>query len=95
LGNAAAFIYSLFGAVFALLFMIIFYKLSVFSQIGVSVIGGVLHNVGQIVAAAIVMENFAIAVYLPPLAIVGTVAGVAVGIAAGLLVSRIGKRLGK
>ena len=94
-GNAAALIYSLFGAVFALSFMIIFYKTKIFSEIGVSVVGGFFHNVGQITAAAIVMENGAIAVYLPPLAIVGTVAGVAVGVAAGLLVKRIGKRLGK
>lgn len=88
-GNAAALIYSLFGAVFALLFMILFHRPGFLSPVGVSVIGGVFHNVGQIIAAIIIMENGAIAVYLPPLLIVGTVAGVAVGIAAGLLVLRL------
>ena len=88
-GNAASLIYSLFGAALALLFMIVLYKIGIFSAIGVSVAGGVAHNIGQILAAMLVMENAAIAVYLPPLAIVGTLAGVAVGAAAGMLVKRL------
>ncbi len=90
-GNAAALIYSLSGAVLALLFMILLYKTKKFSSVGVSVVGGVAHNAGQIIAAALVMENAAISVYIAPLAIVGTAAGVAVGVAAGLLVGRIKK----
>ena len=92
-GNAVALIYSLSGAALALLVMILFYKLDLFSSVGVSVLGGVAHNAGQVIAAAFVMENAAISVYLIPLAIVGTLAGVAVGVAAGLLVSRLGRYL--
>ncbi len=92
-GNMAAFIFSLSGAVLALLFMISFKRLSLFSEIGVSVLGGVAHNAGQIIAAAFVMENAGIAYYLVPLVISGTIAGVVVGIIAGILIKRIKKYL--
>lgn len=92
-GNSVAFIYSLFGAVLALAFMTLFYKIGLFSSVGVSVIGGVMHNAGQVLAASIVMETAGIAIFLPPLAIVGTLAGVAVGLAAGILVKRLKKYL--
>ena len=88
-GNAVALVYSLAGAFLALLFMIIFYKIGIFSSVGVSVIGGVAHNAGQVIAAALMMENAAISIYIAPLAVVGTIAGVAVGVAAGLLVKRL------
>lgn len=90
-GNTVAFIYSLSGALLALLFMLLLKRLPVFSEIGVSVAGGVAHNAGQIIAACIVMENAGISAYLPPLIISGTVAGVAVGIISAVLVKRIGK----
>lgn len=94
-GNAVSLIYSAAGAALALLIMIIFYKIQFFSTIGVSVLGGVFHNAGQVVAASIVMESGAITVYLAPLAVVGTLAGVLVGICAGVLVLRVGKYLGQ
>ena len=90
-GNFVSLIYSLSGAILALTFMIILRKLAPFSSVGVSVAGGVAHNAGQIIAACIVMESAAIAVYLPPLVISGTVAGVAIGIAAGILVKKTEK----
>ena len=94
-GNSVSLIYSLSGAVLALLFMAIFYKLGFFSSVGVSVLGGVAHNVGQMIAAAVVLQNAALAVYIAPLAIVGTAAGILVGICAGILVSRVSKYLGQ
>lgn len=90
-GNAVALLYSASGAVLALAFMILCYKLGIFSSVGVSVVGGVFHNAGQVIAAAFVMENAAISIYIAPLAVVGTIAGVAVGVAAGLLVKRLKK----
>ncbi len=90
-GNIVAFLYSLSGAFVALLFMILLFKLGRFSPVGVSVAGGVGHNIGQVSAAAVLMENGAISVYIAPLAIVGTLAGVAVGACAGLLILRLKK----
>jgi heptaprenyl diphosphate synthase len=92
-GNYVSLMYSLFGAALALLFMLTFYKLKFFSSVGVSVIGGVAHNAGQLIAASIILETGVVAVYMAPLAVVGTVAGILVGICAGILVSRVGKFL--
>lgn len=94
-GNFAMMIYSLAGAVLALLFMIIIKSVGAFSEVGVSVVGGVMHNAGQIIAAAFMMENSGIAYYMVPLVISGTVAGVAVGLISALLIKRIGWRIKK
>ena len=94
-GNSVSLIYSLSGAALALAFMLLLRRVSVFSTVGVSVAGGVAHNAGQIIAACLVMENAAIAIYLPPLIISGTLAGVAIGIAAGVIVKKTEKFLKK
>jgi heptaprenyl diphosphate synthase len=94
-GNIPTFVYSFAGAVMALLFMITSYKLGFFSSVGVSVLGGVAHNAGQIIAASALFESEAIAVYMVPLAVAGTVAGILVGICSGILVVRVGKYFGQ
>jgi heptaprenyl diphosphate synthase len=88
-GNFAMMIYSLSGAALALVFMILTKRSRVFSVIGVSVTGGVMHNAGQVIAAAVMMENAGIAAYVIPLIISGTLAGVAVGVISALLVGRL------
>lgn len=88
-GNVAALIYSLFGAVLSLLFMICVRRIRIFSSVGVGVVGGVMHNVGQIIAAVFLLGSAAIASYLPVLIISGTLAGIIVGGAAGLLAARL------
>ena len=81
-------IYSIFGASLALITMIALKKLSVFSEVGVSVAGGVMHNAGQVLACILVMENVGLSSFLPPLVIFGVIAGVAVGIASALLIKK-------
>ncbi len=88
-GNFALMIYSLAGAALALLFMILLKKSALFSEVGVSVVGGVAHNAGQVIAAAFMMKNAGISAYLAPLAISGIAAGVVVGLASALLVRRL------
>ena len=88
-GNSLGFIYSLSGALLALLSMIILRRVSLFSTVGVSVAGGVFHNAGQVIAAAVVMRTDAILYYLAPLAVSGTLAGIAVGIAGGVLCAKL------
>ncbi len=92
-GNAVSLIYSLAGAALALGTMLLLRRIGTFSELGVSVGGGVAHNAGQVIAACLVMENAAISAYLAPLALSGTIAGIAVGVAAGLLVKRLEKHL--
>ena len=88
-GTAVGLIYSLFGAVLSLAVMILAKRFLPFGTVGVSVLGAVMHNAGQIIAACIIMENAAISVYFVPLIISGTIAGVAVGVASGILIGRI------
>ena len=88
-GSPLSFFYSLAGAAVSLVVMWGLAHLRRFSPIGVSAAGGVAHNLGQIGAAALVMRTGAVAVYLPPLLLSGTVAGLVIGIAAGLLLTRL------
>ena len=94
-GNFVSLTYSVSGAVLALALMVLIHRMGRFSSVGVSVVGGVAHNVGQIIAACIVMESAAIATYLPLLVISGTVAGIAIGIASGILVKKTEKYIKK
>ena len=90
-GNAVSLIYSASGALLSLITMTFTKKCLPFGKVGVSVIGAVMHNAGQIIAACIVMDNAKIAVYIAPLVVSGTIAGVAVGILSGIIVMRVGK----
>lgn len=92
-GSAVSLIYALSGAVLSFFVMILLKKLPVFSEMGVSVAGGVFHNAGQIICACIIMENAKISAYLPLLVISGTVAGAVVGIVSGLLVKKLKNKI--
>ncbi|MCM1273482.1 MAG: Gx transporter family protein [Clostridium sp.] len=78
-GNMSTMIYSLAGATFSILIMVILKKLKLFSLVGVSVAGAVAHNMGQLIVAAIMLENLNIMYYLPVLLVAGTVSGIAIG----------------
>ena len=56
-GNFMAFLYSLAGGILSLAVMILLKKVNLFSEIGVSVAGGVTHNVGQILMAMLLLET--------------------------------------
>jgi len=88
-GNMGSMLYSLAGGVFSLLIMIMAKKSGWFSQIGVSVLGGVFHNIGQLTVAALVTETGGVFVYLPFLLVGGVVAGVLIGILGGIMVERV------
>ena len=94
-GSAVSFLYSLSGALLSYLLMILSKRLLPFGTVGVSVLGGVAHNVGQVAAAILIMENAYIAYYLPPLLISGVLAGVLVGAAAGILTARLKDKIRK
>ena len=90
-GNVMALTFSIAGAVLSLLGMILLHKLKLFSSVTVSVTGGILQNVGQIIAAVFWTGTVQIVFYLPALLISGTVAGTLIGILAGLMVKRMEK----
>lgn len=78
----AGMLYSLSGALCSFAVMALLKKTGKCSIIGVSVAGGIFHNVGQIVVAALVVENVRMAYYLPFLLVSGVVTGILIGIVA-------------
>lgn len=88
-GNMMGFAYSIAGAVLSLLGMLLLKKLDFMSVVGVSVAGGVLHNVGQIAMAMILLGTAELGYYLIVLAVTGTVSGVLIGICGALMIKRI------
>lgn len=88
-GNPMTFAYSLAGATLSLIAMALLKKIDSFSIVGVSVVGGVLHNVGQILLAMIVLGTAELGYYLIVLAVAGTIAGVFIGLCGFFAVKRI------
>lgn len=90
-GNLFSMFYSLGGGAFSLFLMVFLKKREWFSQTGISMIGGVGHNIGQLSVAAAVVENGQVFYYLPFLLAAGTVAGALIGILGGIVVKRIAR----
>ena len=85
-GNVMALLYSLAGGALSLLVMTVLKRLGFMSEIGVSVAGGVCHNIGQILMAMLLLETAELGYYLVVLTVTGTVAGILVGICGSLLI---------
>ena len=88
-GSPVSFIYSISGAVLSLGVMYLLKRLTRLTEVTVSVAGGVMHNVGQIGAASVMLGTNVVSYYMPFLLLSGTVAGIVVGIAAALLIKRV------
>lgn len=78
--NLYAILYALAGAAFSFTAMVLGRRTRRFSMVGVSVLGGVFHNVGQLLVAMAVVETFAVSYYAPFLLVAGTVTGAVLGI---------------
>lgn len=89
--SAMSMAYGLAGAALSLSGTMLLKKTGLFSPITVSVVGGVLHNIGQIAVAILITGTKQLVLYLPVLLISGVIAGVAIGICAGLLIKRFEK----
>ncbi|MGN0831867.1 MAG: Gx transporter family protein [Candidatus Ornithospirochaeta sp.] len=88
-GSVLSLLYSLSGALLSLGGMILMKKVKIFSTTAVSVTGGVLHNVGQILVACLVLETDVLLYYLPVLILSGTITGAVIGIIASLVIKRL------
>ena len=88
-GSIASLFYSLAGAVLSLAGMGLLKKTGHFTEIMVSVTGGILHNIGQIAMACLILETAALRYYLPFLLVSGIIAGVVVGLVSAVLVQRV------
>ena len=83
-------LYSLAGAILSLIAMIILKKLKL-SKITISVVGGVFHNIGQILVAILMTETAEIMYYLPILLFTGTISGIIIGLIASMTVKKLEK----
>lgn len=88
-GSFVSLAYSAAGALMSLLTMLLLKRTGKFSSVGVSVAGGVAHNVGQILTAVVILGRAEIAYYLAVLAVSGTLSGVLVGLCGGIAVRRV------
>ena len=79
-GNPYSAIYGLSGGVISLSVMIALKKTDFFGVMGVSMAGGVAHNIGQLLCAMILLKLPAVFTYLSYLILVGTVTGALIGI---------------
>ena len=92
-GNTMALMYSLAGGALSLLLMILLRRLRFLSTVGVSVAGGVAHNIGQILMAMWLLDTTQLGYYLAVLTVTGTVAGILIGLCGAVLIKRIPQKL--
>ena len=94
-GNGMSIIYSLAGGILSLLVMAVMKRINGFSVLGVSIMGGVSHNIGQIIVASVVVENLKLVYYLPALLIAGTITGFVMGILSKKVLPTVQKEAGR
>ena len=88
-GNPMTFIYSIVGAMLSLAVMVILKKTDFLSCVGVSVAGGVFHNVGQILVAMVLLDTMAVGYYMVALAISGIISGILIGLCGALMIKKL------
>lgn len=91
-GNAFSIIYSLAGGILSFVVMLLLKNIGKLKILSISTAGGISHNVGQLIVAALVVENYNILFYVPVLIIAGIITGFLIGLLAGEIVLRIGNR---
>ncbi|NMA91197.1 MAG: Gx transporter family protein [Amphibacillus sp.] len=90
-GTLSTFIYSATGALFSFISMLFIKKIKFLpiSLIGVSMVGAVFHNVGQLFIASWIAQTFAVMLYLPVQSVIGIFTGLAIGITANYLLKHV------
>lgn len=79
-GNMFSISFSLAGAFISFVVMVLVKKTDLFTIIGVSVSGGVAHNLGQMIVASVVVDTYNVVYYMPALMIAGIITGIIIGI---------------
>lgn len=88
-GSLSMMMYGMAGAVLSFTVMVLLRKTDILGIEGISISGGIAHNVGQLAVAAMVLESGRIFYYLPILLIAGAIAGLVIGIAGALMIVRL------
>lgn len=88
-GNMFSILYSLAGGILSFLIMYLLKRYIRLRIISVSAAGGVSHNIGQLIVAALVVENYNIFYYAAVLVIAGIITGIVIGIIAQEVILRL------
>ena len=81
-------LYSMAGGIFSLAIMVLLRRTGGFSIQGVSIAGGVFHNIGQLLLAMMIVETYQVGYYFPVLLISGLVTGLLIGIVSSEVLKR-------
>ncbi len=87
--NLFSILYSLAGGILSLAVMAYLKKRGTFSVVGISIAGGVAHNLGQLVVAMLVVETYRVGYYFPVLLMAGVLTGMLIGIVAAEILKRL------
>lgn len=90
--NMMAFLYSVAGALLSLGVMALLCRLNFLSPTGVSVAGGVTHNLGQVLVAMLLLDTSELFYYMAVLTVTGTLAGILVGVCGSILVKKVPRK---
>ena len=82
-------LFALTGGILSLTAMALLSRTDIFGIPGVSITGGVVHNMGQLIVAGVFIANFAVFYYLPVLLISGALTGLLNGILSGIIINRM------
>lgn len=88
-GNAFSILYSLAGGILSFLVMFGLKKTDKLHVISVSIAGGLSHNIGQMIVAALIVSNFNIFYYIPVLVAAGVLTGFVIGLLSQELIIRL------
>lgn len=88
-----AMLYALSGGILSIVVMGLLKKTDKFSMVGVSMAGGVAHNLGQLIIAAIMVENLKMFLYFPVLLFSGMLTGILIGMGGTILFRSLPKQL--
>ena len=88
-GNMTSIMYSLAGGLLSLAVMLLLKKTDRLSILAVSVMGGIFHNIGQLIIAILVVENLKLIFYIPVLLISGFVTGLLIGVVSRVILPAV------
>ena len=88
-GTGLNMMYSLVGGLLSFAVMVAAKRSKLFGVVGVSVFGGVAHNMGQITVAVLVLNTVNIYTWSPALIIAGVITGIVIGFTAGFASNNI------
>lgn len=88
-GNLFGILFSISGALISFCVMAISKKINKLSVITIAILGGVSHNIAQLIIAGFVVETYSVLVYIPVLIISGLITGAVIGILSEIVIKRI------